>query len=318
MTIHAGAQAQHLAVLRLTVFGLWFGLILTTDTSVYPLLPAELVDPRGLANVLGLPTILQSPDLVAGLKIAGLIGSGLCFFGLPPYRVSAPITAALIFYHDAAMKSLGSYANHAQSVLVLLALLLAVFPAADAYSLPPGRPLPTRRSAWAYRTPLLAASLVLAVTYSFIGARRLFVGGVDIYTDDSMLRWVVARTLEYGAHDISIGLRILDFRWLVPVLVLGMFVTTVFEVLSPLALRYRRFRWSWVAVIVGFHLTTLFTMNIFFWENIILIAVLFTGFLDWIAGIDRDRSPGTSNATSTASTSRVTLAGDTEPPGVSP
>jgi hypothetical protein len=29
---------------------------------------------------------------------------------------------------------------------------------------------------------------------------------------------------------------------------------------------------------------TLFTMNIFFWENLVLIAVLFTGLPEWVEG----------------------------------
>jgi hypothetical protein len=59
-------------------------------------------------------------------------------------------------------------------------------------------------------------------------------------------------------------------------------VVTLFEILSPLALVWRRFRWVWLAVIAPFHLTTLFTMNIFFWENLILLAVVFTGLPTWV------------------------------------
>jgi len=99
---------------------------------------------------------------------------------------------------------------------------------------------------------------------------------VSIYTDGSIVRWVVARTLEEGAHDISVGLKVLDHPWLEVPLAVGMLVTTIAEILSPVALVNQRFRWVWLAVIAGFHVSTLFLMNIFFWENLILVAVLFT------------------------------------------
>src|SRR5690606_2920552 len=98
----------------------------------------------------------------------------------------------------------------------------------------------------------------LTVTYAFIGARRLMIGGVGIYLDGSLERWIVGRTLEDNAFGLDAGLSILDHRWLIPVITLGMFITTVFEILSPLALRFKQFRWMWLVVIITFHISTLF------------------------------------------------------------
>jgi len=39
----------------------------------------------------------------------------------------------------------------------------------------------------------------------------------------------------------------------------------------------RRFRFFWLLVMIPFHFLTLFTMNIFFLENLLLIALLLTG-----------------------------------------
>jgi hypothetical protein len=60
--------------------------------------------------------------------------------------------------------------------------------------------------------------------------------------------------------------------------VLGMTVMTVFEIGSPFALFSRWFRNVWLAVLVPFHFSTLFTMDIFFWENVILSIVLWPSF----------------------------------------
>lgn len=287
MNLFAG-RAEHLAVLRIVVFSIWLVLIATMDTSVYSLLPEGLSDPRGVGELLGLPFVLQNPALVQGLWIAAMAGCALCILGVRPYGPIATATALLVLYHDALVKSFGSYSNHAQVVPLLLVMILALFPAADAFSVSRREHSGSPR-AWLYRTPLVASAAVLCVTYSFIGARRLFLGGVGIYTDESMLGWIVARTLEYGAHDLSVGLAVPDLQWLWPLLGTGLLITTAFEVLSPLALRSTHFRFWWVGVVAMFHLSTLVLMNIFFWENLILLAVLFTPLTDRI--VDRVPSP---------------------------
>lgn len=266
---------RHLAVLRIAAFGLWFGLIATTDTVLYAQFPSTMLDPRGLAHLLPLETLFGSPALLLGLKVAALVTCALAAFGTRPYPLWAGAAAVLVIVHDTLMKSLGGYANHAQAASLLILVVLAMFPAADALTIG-GRSPKHPATSWMYRAPVLAVGALLTLTYSFIGARRLFIGGVGIYTDDSLLRWMVGRTLEYGAHDFDLTGLVLANRWVIPLLTVGMFVVTIFEVLSPLALRFPRFRRVWLVMIIGFHFFTLFTMNIFFWENIILLVLLFT------------------------------------------
>jgi hypothetical protein len=55
----------------------------------------------------------------------------------------------------------------------------------------------------------------------------------------------------------------------------GYFVTTLFELDSAGVLFSRAFRLLWLVVIVSFHFVTLFAMNIFFWENLLLVLVIF-------------------------------------------
>jgi len=63
--------------------------------------------------------------------------------------------------------------------------------------------------------------------------------------------------------------------WLAAMLKGGYFVTTLFELASVGVLFSRTFGMLWLAVIGSFHFITLFSMNIFFWENLVLIGVLF-------------------------------------------
>jgi len=284
--IHRHSGALHLAILRAAVFGIWFGILFDFDTQTYSQLPPELIDLHVLSGVI---RALATPALLTVVKAAALVGCLLCVLGVRPFPAVAGPTSLLVFTLDVAMKSVGSYANHAQTLVLLLVLLLPFFPAADALSVH-RRPAP-ERSPWLYRVPLVVAATIVVASYSFIGARRLFVGGVSVYADGSMVRWVVARTLEEGAHHSSVGLGVLDHPWLAVPLVLGMLVTTVVEILSPLALVKPRFRWVWLAVIAGFHLSTLFLMDIFFWENLVLLAVLFTPLADRLPW--RTRTPET-------------------------
>lgn len=128
-----------------------------------------------------------------------------------------------------------------------------------------------------YSAGLLAVALVLCFTYSFIGIRRVAFGGIEVFTGDALLTSLALRSLEYGPFDFDYGLLPLRMPWLAFAAKIGFVVVTIFEILSPFVLISRRFRYAWLAVILSFHFATLFTMNIFFWENVVLILVFLTG-----------------------------------------
>src|SRR5690606_27023043 len=62
---------------------------------------------------------------------------------------------------------------------------------------------------------------------------------------------------------------------LAPALTLGFVVTTLFEASAPLLLVSRVFRMVWLPCMAVFHVMTLFLMNILFWENLVLLGVVF-------------------------------------------
>jgi len=55
----------------------------------------------------------------------------------------------------------------------------------------------------------------------------------------------------------------------------GFVVVTLFEFLTPLCLLSRKFRYVWLIIIIPFHFLTWLLMNIFFWQNLLLMLVLF-------------------------------------------
>jgi hypothetical protein len=295
--IHVDAGADRLAIARIAVFGIWFVKLVITPVRNFALLPAELVDPPVVLGLLPVEIWLTSEPTVVALKVLGLALTAACILGVRPWRPLAITTVTVILWHDATMKSVQGYDNHAQAAVVFAAIVLAVAPAADALSVHPRRPQAGQEDRSRYAGPLLLASFLVALMYTLIGLRRLVYGGVTVFTDGSLERWVAARSQQYAATDFGLGTTVLDLPGAGVLLALGMVVVTTLEVLSLLVLRSRKLRAVWLAVLIPFHLFTLLLMNIFFWENLILLAVLFTRLpeLGTHAGRPRIDQSGTSS-----------------------
>lgn len=123
---------------------------------------------------------------------------------------------------------------------------------------------------------MTACALALGFAYLFVGMARIVGGGLEVLTDESLRHWVVLRSLESSNYAFQYGIAITDSPLLYKGMLAGFAVVTLCEVLAPLALFHRVFRFFWLAVMVPFHVACLMTMNIFFWENVLIILVLFT------------------------------------------
>jgi hypothetical protein len=276
--IHTDAGADRLALARITVFGIWFVHLAKTPVQNFPLLPAELLDPPAVLRLFPLETWLASEPTVVGLKVMGLALTAACILGVRPWRPVALTTVAMLLWHDGATKSLQGFDSHAQAAVLVTALVLAIAPATDALSVHPRRQVLVDQPH--YGGPLLLAAFLMALTYTLIGLRRLVHGGIEVFTDQSIERWVAARSQQYPTSDFDLGLTVLGLPGAGTALALGMLVVTIFEAVSLLVLRSPKLRAVWLAVLVTFHLSTLLTMKIFFWENMLLLVVLFTGLPD--------------------------------------
>lgn len=279
--LHSDAGARALAVLRIVVFGLWASLVANAPPlALAAEVPRELFTPPGVLALLpdGFWDAFFQPVLLTTFSGGLLVLTLAAAAGVGPWRLIGPAAFAGILLFDGTQKGFGGFINHAQFGLIYGALLVALSPAADALRLGGnrGRPVPARPPG-AYRFPLIGTALLLSVAYSLIGLHRVAVGGLEVFTGSALPGYVALRTFEYASYNMQWSLAVLAHAPLVWILKAGFAVTTVFEILSPLALLYRRFRWVWLAVIVPFHFGTIVTMNIAFWENLVLIAVLFGG-----------------------------------------
>lgn len=274
--LHSSASPQALGVYRIVVGLIWAVHFWLFDPAVTAALPGTLFQCSGVLCLL--PTafweVLHTHEGLILLKWFGLAAALAFAAGLRPFPAAAVPLCVLALLYDGTMKGYGGFINHAQFGALYSALLLAFFPAADGLSVLGA----ARRKAdpRLYAAPLLVAGIALGMAYAFVAGNRFLTGGVDVFVGDSLRHWVILRTFESARYAFETGLIIAENEMLYRLMLGGFLVTTLFELLSPLALFFRRLRWIWLAVLVPFHVMTMFTMNILFWENLLLILVIFT------------------------------------------
>lgn len=150
-----------------------------------------------------------------------------------------------------------------------------MFPAADACSV--FGPRRKQAAPELYAAPLLCASFILCLAYAMIGIHRFFVGGLAVFTDDTILAYMMTNTFRRGdSYQFNYGLWFVTSPTLAILAKAGYFITTVFEALSPLCLLSHRFRRIWLLIMLPFHIATVLTMKILFFNNIVLILLLLT------------------------------------------
>lgn len=277
--LHSDVGAGGLALLRIVVFGLWALSVVHSPSLVLAAeAPRELFDPPGILGLLpvGFWDVLFEPVRLRILEVGLFVLFGAAGFGARPWWLIGPLAFAGALLLDGVQKGFGGYVNHAQMALVYSTLFLAIAPAAARRW-----PLATDEAendhaAGLYRFPLIATAVVFAAAYSLIGLYRVFHGGWAIFAGDALPIYMGLRTFEIAATGFDWSLFVIASPLLLWGAKAGFLVTTVFEVLSPACLVHTGFRRAWLVVMVGFHLTTLITMNIFFWENLVLLGVVFT------------------------------------------
>lgn len=268
-----------LGVLRFFVFGLWFLKVLFTPMGRYAALPFELFEPWGVFRLLpmGFYTTLMEPGALLVFKVLLLLLLGLAAIGARPFMLVAIPASILVLFFDAIMKGFNGFINHAQFGLLYAALLLSIFPAcADRFSV--FGPLKSRdRPTHEHALPYMLTVLILCLAYALVGGRRFAAGGLEVFTGEAIAVYLAVQSVNYSPYGFDLGLLAGKSIFFTMFFQAGFFVTTIFELLSPLVLVWKWFRALWLLVIIPFHVMTLFTMNIFFWENMLLSLVTIGG-----------------------------------------
>lgn len=271
--------AATLGIMRIVVFGLCFVYVLGAPYTQLGILPTTLHNPTALFSLLP-PTwqafLISQPGLstVKPLLLICLICSVV---GLRPFRLWAVSSAVLLLVFDMVYKGYAFYFWHSQFALIYCAVILAFSPCVDSYQVSSNQTPKIRRDP-AYKVVPLLIGLAVTICYALLGVRRIVEGNVAIYFDDTILNFTAVRAFEPTFFTFQVGFWPLTSPTLAVLSKLGFAVVTVFEALAPLAVVSQTFRRIWVWVILAFHVTALVTMNIWFWENVLLVLLFFTPF----------------------------------------
>ncbi|MEQ1907992.1 MAG: hypothetical protein ABMA15_04170 [Vicinamibacterales bacterium] len=270
--IHGNAGPRALHAVQIYISSLWLAKALTDPLSRLAVLPRSYYEPVGVLQLV--PTSIESWLLSAGgltsLRCALIMTSALCLWPRA-FRWISPVCFALVLVYQSLIRGFG-HANHAEILLILALGLLATF----AWT-----PLRRHNEGYSpYGIPVLAVALTITVCYSLIGLLRLY-DGVAQFTGDSIVNYVVSRSLRTSYYDFNVGMIAVTSPVFVWLLRLGFPLVSIVEALSPLVLVSRPFRVVFFTVMIPFHLMTLTLMEVSFLENLLLYVVL-VDFSRWL------------------------------------
>ena len=273
--LHENVSPHTLGFARLAVYGTWFWHIVKDPLANVVDVPIEYFSPIGVLRLVPEPLwqLLYTADFLSALKLAMLVCLALLVLGVGPFRCIAICTCILLTFYQGVVRGFG-FINHGELSILYAAYVLAVFPSVDALSLRRGKV--DYAQPIMYKAPMIAVAFLLCLAYMFVGAQRLFKGGLEIFTNGTIIHMVALRSFGPGPSGSGFGHLVLEHPWLAFMLQVGFPIVTVFELLSPLCLFYRHFRWAWLPVMLSFHLATGLFMQIWFTANFLLIFVFLT------------------------------------------
>jgi hypothetical protein len=269
----APAPAERLAALRILV-GAFAFFYLTARLPLflgYARFPARDFVPLGVTRLLDHPlassayiAILFATIVLAALFVAGVL-----------YRVTAPLFAiALLFILT--YRNSWSMPFHTENLLALHVIVLALAPAADAWSVDSHRARPPSESrgsaSESYGWPIRLMAALTALTYVLAGIAKLRLGGVA-WAEGEFLRDQVAvdnlRKVLLGAEASPFATPLLEHAWLFEVMAI---MTLLVELGAPVALAGGRIAAVWAVAAWGFHVGVVLLMAIVFPYPLVGIA----------------------------------------------
>ena len=266
--LHANATARELGVVRAVVFAAWMWIVVRDPLTFYGELPRSMYHPLGVLKL-----VPFEPAALGTLRWALVALLAACAIGVRPYRVLALAAALLLTYQQGLLRAF-TFNNHEELALLVCTYVLALAPAEDGFAWPRRYTVHPRPEL--YPAALLAMSTLLLLPYCEIAAHRLAYAAPRVFTGESLPYWLASLS-SLDRDGWGAGLWLLGHPTLVTFLKAGFVVTTLFELLAPLCLILPRFRIVWVVVVVGFHVVNWFTLNLFFWQNALLVLLLIGG-----------------------------------------
>lgn len=280
----APAPAARLALVRALVGLYCLGLLLARGPSIARLarFDPSRFEPVGVVRLLAAP--LPSALVLALLGLA-LVGALLFMLGWR-HRLSAPIFALALLLVFSYRNSWG-HMSHADHLVVIHVLILAVVPAADTLSLDARAGRAHASDEDRYGWPLRLLMLTVVISYMLAGWAKIDHGGWAWIRGDALRNQIAhdtLRKLRLGALPSPVSPSLLRQPWL-----FGLFApaTVVIELGGLVAMAEGKLRHAWLASVWLMHVGIWIAMGIGFPYP--LSGVAFAGFLPLERGLDRLR-----------------------------
>jgi hypothetical protein len=278
----SGIAPAYARVVRTIVFATWAFSAYRMPLQRLHEIPLADVEPTGILALLpstALGYLFGNESALAALTVltAGLALWSATGWG---FRFASPI-ATLAFLTMLSVHRSYSFVNHGEIGNLLAGAIFSAMAWADHFEARrcrrAGLPAPSPRHDLAFMTVI--TSLLLA--YAGIGIHRLSDDSPDVFLSNPVPVWAFANSFKPSFVSDLIGpiARAISHNGFASwILAVGFPMITIFEVLSPWTLFSRPFRLLWLFVMSGFHFLSLLVLNLFFWENLLLIWLI----LPWI------------------------------------
>ncbi|MFW2381788.1 MAG: HTTM domain-containing protein [Acidimicrobiales bacterium] len=255
--LHEPAPAERLAALRIliTAFVVAYLVANVFEFSRLANRPTSEFEPVGIATILDQPLgsrvwLLFGASILAG--VAALIGFA--------FRFTGPLFAGLVLVWASYHSSWGQML-HFEHLFTLHLLILALSPAADAWSVQPAEsPTPSVRYGW----PIRLLAITTVVSYFIAGVAKLRIGGLDWIEGSTLsnhIGYSATRMEVLGGFVPPVAPYVIGKNWLMGPMAVG---GVLIELAAPLALLGGRWRRWWVVAVLTFHLATAATMMVWF------------------------------------------------------
>ena len=292
----------HTSLVRFVALAIWCVIIAATPYESYGLFPREMLSAFGAGHVLlwfPLLTaiVLATPTLVA-VKWLGVFTCAAAALK-PRWRVVTAVALGAVLLLDLLTKSIGGYVNHAQFAPIMVVAVFVALRPRDCVSLPEllrwHKPRPVGQpgsgphasesredaSGESCEAALWLAALTVVLPYTYVAVNRLLTGGLAVFFSDAIIDYSRVACSNSPTLLCQTALEGTSNPIVAALLRTGFLATTLFEACSPLVLVATRFRTVWLCAMIAFHVGTLVFMNIFFWENVILLIALFGPWGGW-------------------------------------
>ena len=260
--IDARAPAERLAAFRVITGVFALGYLLIRIRVFLELGHRSDTSFEGVGVLAGLSTTLTSNTILAIIIVTVVAGVGYTTGWR--FKLSGPLFAIGMLILTTYRGSWGQLL-HFENLMVLHLLIVAVSPAADAWSLDSSnRRSKCRKDEVAYGWPLGLAGMVVVLTYVISGIAKLRYGGPQWVLGDTLrnhIAYSAARLDLLDASQSPIAEYIIDRAWIFPPMAAA---AVVLELAAPIAFVRGRPRDIWVFAVWTMHVSIFASMLVGF------------------------------------------------------